>query len=65
MAEKRKDYFAAGTMIVWDVDLQSPEVIKSYNADDPNNPNIYRRGDKAKAEPALPNWEFPVEILFE
>ena len=65
IAEKRKDYFAAGTLIVWDVDLQSPNVIKSYSADDPNNPNIYRREDKAKAEPALPDWEFPVENLFE
>jgi len=65
IAEKRKDYFAAGTLIVWDVDLQGPDVIKSYNADDPNNPIIYRREDKAKAEPALPGWEFPVEILFE
>ncbi|HJQ71477.1 MAG TPA: Uma2 family endonuclease [Blastocatellia bacterium] len=65
MAEKRNDYFAAGAMIVWDVDLQSADVIKSYNADDPSNPDIYRRGDKAKAEPALPGWEFPVETLFE
>jgi Uma2 family endonuclease len=65
MAEKRKEYFAAGTLIVWDVDLHGPDVIKSYNADDPNNPNIYRREDKAKAEPALPDWEFRVEILFE
>ena len=64
MAEKRRDYFAAGTLIVWDVDLQSPDVIKSYGADDPENPKVYRRGEMANAEPALPGWEFPVDTLF-
>jgi Uma2 family endonuclease len=30
MQEKRADYFACGTLVVWDVDLQSQDVIKSY-----------------------------------
>lgn len=30
LAEKRADYFAAGTLVVWDVDLLSLDVIKSY-----------------------------------
>jgi Uma2 family endonuclease len=29
LADKRKDYFAAGTKCVWDVDMQSPDVVKA------------------------------------
>lgn len=65
MAQKRADYFVAGTLVVWDVDLLSPEVIKSYPASDPEHPIIYRRGDIANAEPAVPGWTFPVDELFE
>lgn len=65
MAEKRADYFAAGTLVVWDVDLQSDEVIKSYTADNPNQPRIFRRGEIADAEPAAPNWTIPVNDLFD
>lgn len=65
IAEKRADYFAAGTEIVWDVDLQSNDAIKSYHRDNPNMPRIFRRGDIADAEPALPNWKINIEELFE
>lgn len=65
IAEKRTDYFAAGTEIVWDVDLLSEDVIKSYARDNPNEPRIFRRGDTADAEPALPGWEMPVDELFD
>jgi Uma2 family endonuclease len=58
--QKRADYFAAGTEIVWDVDLLSEDVIKSYHRDNPDNPTIFRRGEIANAEPALPNWEIAV-----
>ena len=57
MAEKRADYFACGTLVVWDVDLLSEEVIKSYKASDPEYPVIFRRGETADAEPAVPGWE--------
>src|SRR5579871_2335881 len=40
IAEKRADYFAAGTLVFWDVDLRSPDIIKSYNAADPATPRI-------------------------
>ncbi|HEX5471270.1 MAG TPA: Uma2 family endonuclease, partial [Lacipirellulaceae bacterium] len=33
MAEKRKDYFAAGTKVVWDVDLLSDVVVRVYRSD--------------------------------
>jgi Uma2 family endonuclease len=64
MREKRADYFACGTLVVWDVDLLSPDVIKSYKASDPANPVIFRRGDIADAEPAVPGWRMAVEELF-
>src|SRR5437870_13535843 len=44
MTHKRPDYFAAGTLVVWDVDLLSEDVVKSYLARDPERPNIFRRG---------------------
>ena len=65
MAEKRADYFATGTKVVWDVDLLSSDVVRVYRADDPDNPTIYRRGDIAEAESAVPGWRMPVEELFE
>jgi Uma2 family endonuclease len=65
MAEKRADYFACGTLVVWDVDLLSEEVIKSYKASDPTHPVLFRRGDIADAEPAVPGWRMAVNDLFE
>ena len=64
LAEKRRDYFAAGTLCVWDVDLLSPDVIKAYHADDLENPLIFRRGDVANAGEAVPGWSIPVDDLF-
>ena len=65
MAEKRADYFACGTLVVWDVDLLSEDVIKSYKVSDPEHPAIFRRGETADAEPAVPGWRMPVNDLFE
>jgi Uma2 family endonuclease len=64
IAAKRRDYFEAGTFVVWDVDLQSDDIIKSYDSHNPDTPVIYRHGDTARAELALPGWEFPVDELF-
>jgi Uma2 family endonuclease len=64
MARKRADYFAAGTLVVWDVDLLGKDVVKVYRASDPEHPAIYRRGDVAEAEPAVPGWTMPVNDLF-
>lgn len=64
MAAKRKDYFAAGTLVVWDVDVLKMEVIRVYRANDPDRPMLYRRGDIAEAEPAVPGWRMPVDDLF-
>jgi Uma2 family endonuclease len=64
MPRKRDDYFAAGTQVVWDVDLLSDDVVRVFRAGDPANPTIYRRGDIAEAEPAVPGWTMPVDDLF-
>src|SRR5579871_4453358 len=65
IAKKRQDYFAAGTQVVWDVDLLSEESVRVYRAGDPTNPTVYRRGDMANAEPAVPGWRMPVDHLFD
>jgi Uma2 family endonuclease len=62
---KRKDYFAAGTLVVWDVDLLSDDVVKVYRLSDPDSPKVYRRGEVAEAEPAVQGWRMPVDELFE
>jgi Uma2 family endonuclease len=64
MAKKRADYFAAGTVVVWDVDLLSADVVRVYRANDPDRATIYNREEIAEAEPALPGWTLPVINLF-
>ncbi len=63
--QKRDDYFAAGTKVVWDVDLLDEDIIKSYSYENPETPQIFKRGEIANAESALPNWSFEVDELFE
>ncbi|MBC8103848.1 MAG: Uma2 family endonuclease [Cytophagales bacterium] len=67
---KHRDYFAAGTLTVWDVDLLSEEdasVIRKYTAatgsDTPAA--VFARGEVADAEPAMPGWAMPVDDLFD
>lgn len=64
MAAKRADYFAAGTRVVWDVDLLSDDVVKSYRVESPEQPRVFRRGEIADAESAVPDWSMPVDDLF-
>lgn len=64
MAAKRADYFAAGTLVVWDVDTLRDQVVRAYRASDPEAPTVFHRGDRADAEPALPGWSMPVDDLF-
>jgi Uma2 family endonuclease len=66
MAKKRSDYFAAGTKVVWDVDLLSADaVIRVFRATEPTKPSLYKRGETAEAEPAVPGWSFAVNDLFQ
>jgi len=64
MAAKRAEYFAAGSQVVWDVDVLREKVIRVYRASAPEHPTIYRRGEVADAEPAVPGWRFAVNTLF-
>ena len=64
LAEKRADYFAAGTLVVWDVDILSQDVVRVYRAASPDHPATYRRGQQAEAEPAVPGWSMAVDDLF-
>src|SRR6266545_3619162 len=63
LARKRADYFAAGTLVVWDVDVLRALEIRAYRADRPDQPDIFRRGDRTHAEPALPGWSMLVDEL--
>jgi len=65
LAAKRAHYFAAGTLAVWDVDLLNEDVVRVYRASRPDTPAVYRRGEIAEAEPAVPGWTMPVDDLFE
>jgi Uma2 family endonuclease len=64
MGDKRADYFAAGTKVVWDVDLEGLDTVRVFRASDPDNPTIYRRGQIAEADPGVPGWSMPVDDLF-
>lgn len=64
MADKGADYFAAGTQVVWDVDVLRSEEVRKYTADAPDSPTVFRRGDMADTEPAMPDWLFTVDDLF-
>ncbi len=64
IADKRADYFAAGTLVVWDVDVLKDEVVRVYRASDPTTPTTCRRGQLAEPEPALSGWSMPVDDLF-
>ncbi|HKZ03272.1 MAG TPA: Uma2 family endonuclease [Pyrinomonadaceae bacterium] len=65
MAEKRADYFAAGTLVVWDVDVLRKKLVRVYRASDPTNPAVYCKGQKAEAEPAVPGWGMAVDEFLQ
>ena len=64
IAAKIADYFAAGTLVVWDVDLLHEEVVTKFSVQNPDEPQIFRRGDFAEAEPHLGGWRLEVNTLF-
>jgi Uma2 family endonuclease len=63
IADKRADYFTAGTQLVWDVDMLASDVIRAYKAGSPDF-QVFRRGDIANAEPVVPGWTIMVDDLF-
>jgi Uma2 family endonuclease len=62
-AAKREDYFAAGTLVVWDVDPIA-RTVAIYRFDAPTTPVVYGSGQTAEAEPAVPGWRLSVDDIF-
>lgn len=63
LAQKRADYFAAGTLVVWDVVLEPEPRVLRYRAESPLEPFVFAAADAADAEPAVPGWRLPVADL--
>ena len=63
ISEKRADYFLAGTLVVWDVDPMA-RTVTAYRSSNPHQPAIYRAGQTAEGEPAVPGWRMPVDEIF-
>jgi Uma2 family endonuclease len=63
MAAKRTDYFAAGTLVVWDVDPMA-DCVRVYRPNQPEEPTSFQRGETADAEPAVPGWRVEVNRIF-
>jgi Uma2 family endonuclease len=64
LADKRADYFEAGTAVVWDVDPVNDRIFK-YRAEDPLHGEVFVRGQEADAEPAVGNWRMSVDKIFD
>jgi Uma2 family endonuclease len=64
MAAKRADYFAAGTLVVLDVDVLREKVVRVYRSAEPNRSTTYKTEEAAEAEPALPGWSIVVREIF-
>lgn len=65
MAQKRADYFEAGTQVVWDVDVLRSKEVRVFRDTNPDEPTICRSGDLCEAEPALPGWTMPVDEIMD
>jgi Uma2 family endonuclease len=63
MAAKRADYFAAGTLVLWDVDPKA-KTVAVYRASTLTPAVIFRLGDTAEAEPAVPGWKITLPEIF-
>jgi Uma2 family endonuclease len=61
LAEKRAEYFEAGTLIVWDVDPVA-RVVRSYRSGKAA-PQTFGAGTQANAEAAVPGWSLSVDWL--
>jgi Uma2 family endonuclease len=59
---KIQDYFDAGVLTVWYI---HPKTKKIYVYTSPNDVKIYHSEMLVNAQPALPDFEFPVNQLFE
>ena len=63
MADKRADYFEAGTAVVWDVNPRAGTVTV-YAADTPDAPRVFGAGEVIDADPVMPGFRLPVAEVF-
>jgi len=47
------------------VDVLLSFEVRVYRVDRPDQPDTFRRGERADAEPALPGWSMPVDELLK
>ena len=64
VADKRADYFEAGTAVVWDVDPLA-KTIAAYPATSPRQPQVFASGQIADAEPLLPGLRVKLSEVFK
>lgn len=62
---EEKAELVGGRLRILGGDLLSADVVRVYRASGPERPTVYRRGEEAEAEPAVPGWRMPVDELFE
>lgn len=62
-AQKRVDYFQAGTVVVWDVDPLG-QTVSCYRSSAPTVPVRFDMADTAEGEPAVPGWRIAVDAIF-
>ena len=43
----------------WEVNLLSEDAVRVYHKNTPDALTVYRRGNAAEAEPAVPGWTLP------
>jgi hypothetical protein len=61
LAEKRAEYFEAGTIVVWDVDPVA-RIVRSYRSGKAAA-LTFGPGAQANAESAVPGWSVSVDWL--
>jgi len=61
MARKRREYFEAGVILVWEVDPQA-RTVTVYTA--PEQSTVLSEAETLRGEPVLPGFELPLRELF-
>jgi Uma2 family endonuclease len=59
LAGKRGDYFAAGTKVVWDVDVLGDEIVRVFRATEPESRESTGAGKSPRRSPPSRDFEWP------
>jgi len=63
MEKKRREYFAAGGTLVWEVDPET-QTVHVYRAAEYESPTVLGVGDILAGDPVLPGFSLPVADIF-